>query len=664
MQRVSILPLHPFDRVYDYVIPEEIVGGETLPLGSVVEIPLGRRQTMGVILQDTSADPAPTYTLKPIIRLMDTPPLDATLRRFMEWVATYTMTPKGKILKMILSVEDALEFPKKAPAPTDTPHAKPHPVTLTPAQEEAAAEIRAAVQAPQHQVFFLDGVTGSGKTEVYFEGIETALAAGRQTLVLLPEIALSIQWLERFKHRFGFAPTPWHSNLTPAKRRDAWRAITRGEARVVVGARSALFLPFPNLGYIVVDEEHDTTYKQDDPPVYHARDMAIVRAQLSKFPITLASATPSLETYLNAKKGKYRHLILESRYGAARMPDVQLVDMRAHGTKGRETTWISPPLRTAIAEALERGEQALLFLNRRGYAPLTLCAACGTRVQCIQCATWLVYHQGKNHLQCHQCGHTQPFPKACPRCSTGNSFVFCGPGVERVQEEAALAFPHARTTVLTRDTLQNPKIATEIIQQIENHDVDMIIGTQVIAKGHHFPKLTCVGVIDGDIGLQGGDLRAAEKTFQLLTQVSGRAGRAERSGSVWVQTYNPASELLNALQRGERDTFLDLEAAQREAAHLSPYARLVGLVVSGARESDVKAWAQHLARHIPRAPGVDVLGPAPAPLFLLRGKYRWRLLVRAVSNVSLQSILRPWLEATPPPAGVKVLVDVDPHHFM
>ena len=546
--------------------------------------------------------------------------------------------------------------------------------TLSGDQAAAAAALCDAVSKGAFDAFALDGVTGSGKTEVYFEAIATALEKGSQVLVLLPEIALGSQWLRRFEERFGFAPAPWHSELTPARRRTIWRDVAGGRVPVVVGARSSLFLPFPDLGLIVVDEEHDAAFKQEEGVIYNARDMAVMRAHIEGAPVVLASATLSLETVVNVERGKYKRLHLADRHGGAVMPAVALIDVR--GAAVGTHRWISPALKEAVDETLAAGEQAMLFLNRRGYAPLTLCRTCGHRFQCPNCTAWLVEHRHANRLQCHHCGHTVPKPETCPECDHKDTLAVCGPGVERLAEEAAETFPDARIAIAASDTIAGPRAAHDLVARIENHEVDLLIGTQIVAKGYHFPLLTLVGVVDADLGLAGGDLRAAERTYQLLHQVSGRAGRADRPGRVLLQTTLPEHPVMAALAAGDPDAFLAAEKAARKDAAMPPYGRLVALIVSGENAAEVEGVARYLGQTAPQivpqtapgtpgSPGVQVLGPAPAPFALLRGRHRQRLLLKAPADMKggVQGLIRVWLARVRPPRGVRIQVDVDPISF-
>ena len=542
-----------------------------------------------------------------------------------------------------------------------------HAATLSEAQARAAARLRETTAAGGFTVTLLDGVTGSGKTEVYLEAVRTTLAQGRQALVLLPEIALSAQWLERFEARFGVAPAVWHSDLTQGQRRNTWRAVARGEAPIVVGARSALFLPYPDLGLIVVDEEHDPAFKQEEGVPYNARDMAIVRARIGGIATVLVSATPSLESVENVAAGRYECLHLPERHAGATLPDIETIDMRAERPPplaGHGPSYIAPSLRAALERTLAAGEQAMLFLNRRGYAPLTLCRGCGHRLQCPCCTAWLVEHRLLKRLQCHHCGFSMPRPEVCPECGAKDSFAACGPGIERVTEEVGALFPDARVAMLASDTLSGPVAAADFVDRVRNLEIDVLIGTQIVAKGHHFPHLTLVGVVDADLGLSGGDLRAGERTYQLLHQVAGRAGRAERPGRVMLQTYDPKHEVMRALVDQDRDRFLKVEAQNRRDAGMPPFARLVALVVSSEDEGVADDLARRLAHAAPTGEGIEVLGPAPPPLAVLRGRHRRRLLLKTRRDMAPQPVLRQWLAAVSVPGKAKLAVDVDPYSFL
>jgi primosomal protein N' (replication factor Y) len=533
---------------------------------------------------------------------------------------------------------------------------------LSPEQSIAARQLVDGVAAGGFNVTVLDGVTGSGKTETYFAAVAAALAAGRQVLVMLPEIALGAQWLERFRERFGALPAQWHSDIGEAERRETWRAVISGRAQVVVGARSALFLPFPELGLIIVDEEHDPSYKQEDGVIYQARDMAVLRASLARIPILLVSATPSLETIVNVARDRYKRVALPHRHGAAELPAVRLVDMRRERIEAGR--FLAAPLVAEIAATFEGGEQALLFLNRRGYAPLTLCRACGHRFQCPSCTAWLVEHRFTGRLLCHHCGHAEAVPACCPECLAAGALVPCGPGVERLLEEVAARFPAARAALMVSDSLTGPRAAAELAQAMTKGRYDVLIGTQIVAKGHHFPMLTLVGVVDADLGLAGGDLRAAERTYQLLHQVGGRAGRAEHKGRVLIQTWMPEQPVMKALAAADRDRFLEAEATARRSAGLPPFGRLAALIVSSGDPESADFVAHALARSAPQLPGITVLGPAPAPLAVLRGRHRRRFLVKAGREANLQAVLRSWLSRVRVQGSVRIQVDIDPYSFL
>ena len=536
------------------------------------------------------------------------------------------------------------------------------PAILSSEQEAAVAILVQDVEAKAFSVSLLDGVTGSGKTVVYMEAIAAALKQGRQTLCMLPEIALTDQWLDRFIARFGAEPVVWHSELGAAGRRRAWRAVASGDARVVVGARSALFLPFRDLGLIIVDEEHDGAFKQGDGVRYQGRDLAVVRGRFEAASVVLASATPSLETLTNVDRGRYRQVVLPNRHGVAETPDVTLIDLRE--TPPERGRWLASPLVEAIDDNLASGEQTLLFLNRRGYAPLTLCRSCGERLECPSCTAWLVEHRLHGRLLCHHCGHSARIPPHCPACEVEDSFAASGPGVERLAEEARERWPDATIEIASSDTLAGPETLRDFTRRMASGLIDIAVGTQVLAKGHHFPGLTLVGVVDGDLGLGGGDLRAGERTYQLLTQAAGRAGRAEAPGRAMIQTHQPDHPVMQAIQAGDRDAFVEAEQSARKLAGLPPYGRLVGLIVTGKDPGATERAARMLARIAPTFTDARILGPAPAPLAQLRGRWRWRLLLTARREANVQAILREWLGEVKLTDGVKLHIDVDPYSFL
>ncbi|MGX1102695.1 MULTISPECIES: primosomal protein N' [Bradyrhizobium] len=719
---VDVLVPVALNQTYSYRVPR---GMELVP-GDVIGVPLGPREVVAVVwAENANPDPRLHNRLKDVSEKLDVPPLKPELRQLVDWVSNYTLSARGMVLRMTLRMGDNLgpermrlgvrlvgEPPRRlTPArrrvievlsdrllhgkseaareagvssgvidglvdegtltveamPPPAPPPVPDPSYAQPdfsrEQRSAVDVMRTLAASGSFHVALLDGVTGSGKTEVYFEAIAENIRRGKQTLILMPEIALTGQFLDRFAQRFGVRPLEWHSELTPRTRARNWAAISEGKAPVVVGARSALFLPYADLGLIIVDEEHDQAYKQDDGAHYHARDMAVVRAHIAKIPIVLASATPSVESEVNARKGRYQRVALPSRFGGQHMPHIEAIDMRrAPPPRGR---FISPVLAEQIRHAIERREQALLFLNRRGYAPLTLCRACGHRFACTICDAWLVDHRFRQRLVCHHCGFSMPRPNICPHCAAEESLVAVGPGVERLQEEAAHIFPEARTMVLSSDLITSIETMRSELNEIAEGRVDIIIGTQLVAKGHNFPRLNLVGVIDADLGLSNGDPRAAERTFQLLNQVVGRAGREQGRGVGFLQTHQPEHPVIKALIANDREAFYASEIEIRERTGYPPFGRLASLIVSAGDRPTAEGFARKLAAVAPLDERIQVLGPAEAPLAVIKGRYRFRLLVKSLRNVDLSQYLREWLAAGPKTKGnLKLEVDVDPQSFL
>ncbi|MEA1083951.1 MAG: primosomal protein N' [Sphingomonas sp.] len=720
--RARVLVLNSALGPLDYRVP----AGMAVEPGSVVIAPLGPRQLLGVVWEPErlpSDAEVGDNRLRPLLGVVEVPPLAAPLRRLVEWTADYYLAPPAAVVRMALASTSALEGKRTAteyrvtghvpPRLTpqreqalerigdrqglirelatmadvsdavirglvktgaieavevaiDSPYPHPDPDFGPPAlageQQAAAATLVAGVAAHDFRPTLLDGVTGSGKTEVYFEAVAEAIRQGRQCLVLLPEIALTEPFLKRFHDRFGCEPVAWHSGLRSTQRRRAWRAIATGEALVTVGARSALFLPYRNLGLIVVDEAHETSFKQEEGVHYHARDVAVMRGKFEGCPVILASATPAIETRQQVALGRYAELKLPGRYGAAEMPTIEAIDLiQQPPERGR---WLAPKLVTALEETLAKGEQSLLFLNRRGYAPLTLCRTCGHRFQCPNCTAWMVEHRLTRRLACHHCGHVLPTPRACPECKEEDSLVACGPGVERIADEVTALFPEAKTAVVTSDTIWSPAKAAEFVGRMEAGDIDIVVGTQLVTKGYHFPNLTLVGVVDADLGLEGGDLRAAERTFQQIRQVSGRAGRGAKPGHVFIQTHSPKAQVMQALITGDADAFYEAETEARRDAGAPPFGRYAAIVVSSEEQACANEIARLVARSAPQVEGMAVYGPAPAPLAMLRGRHRYRLLVHARRALDVQDVIRDWLGALDWPAKARVTVDVDPYNFL
>jgi primosomal protein N' (replication factor Y) len=652
---LSVLLPVPLADAYDYLHIKD----ESLSPGTFVEVPFGSRKMIGVVWGEGTGQ-VPTAKLKSIERVLDLPKVPQVSRDFIDWVAQYTLTPAGTVVKMMFGSAKLIEPKKKDSFNCPVFNPDFHQPHLNPDQAKAAEVLRS--HSNSYATTLLDGVTGSGKTEVFCEAIAECIRQGKQALVLLPEIAMTAALIDRFKARFGARPIEWHSALRDRQRRLHWKAIASGEAQFILGARSALFLPYPELGLIVVDEEHEAAYKQEEGVIYHGRDMAVARAHLGNIPIILSSATPSLETLYNAQQGKYGHVILHERFGKAKMPDIELIDMRKQKMSAQE--FISPPLFEGLQKTIETGQQAMLFLNRRGYAPLTLCRGCGHRLQCPQCTSWLTEHKQSGRLHCHHCGYAMRLPDKCPACEAVGKFAACGPGVERLAEEVKKRLPNARFSIMASDTLDSPQAAQDLVDKMTRRELDILIGTQIMAKGYHFPQLTLVGVVDGDLGLAGGDPRAAERTFQLLQQISGRSGRGEDAGRVLLQTTAPEHPVMQAIVKGDRDAFMNAELREREAYHLPPYWRLASLTVSGEDVNQVIKAAQNLAASAPQNNQLRILGPAPAPFAMLRGKYRHRLMIQAPRSVNLSSVLRHWLASVKMPRNLRLLIDIDPYSFL
>ena len=720
--RARVLILNAALGPLDYRVP---AGMEVGP-GSIVVAPLGPRQLLGVVWE---AERMPSDAevgdnrLRNLLAVADVPPLDAPLRRLVEWTADYYLAPAASVLRMTLASTSALEGartaieyrstgvvpPRLTPqreqalerigdrqglirelatlaevsdavirglvkvgaieavevsidVPYPVPDPSHHEPILSEDQRAAADALVAGVAEHAFHPTLLDGVTGSGKTEVYFEAVAQAIRDGRQTLVLLPEIALTEPFLKRFHDRFGCEPIAWHSGLRSTQRRRAWRAIASGEALVTVGARSALFLPYHDLGLIVVDEAHETSFKQEEGVHYHARDVAVMRGKFEGCPVILASATPAIETRQQVVTGRYAELKLPGRFGAAEMPTIEPIDLiKEPPERGR---WLAPRLVKAMQATLERREQSLLFLNRRGYAPLTLCRTCGHRFQCPNCTAWMVERRLTRRLACHHCGHAEPTPRVCPECKGEDTLVACGPGVERIADEVTALFPEAKTAVVTSDTIWSPAKAAEFVGRMEAGDIDIVVGTQLVTKGYHFPNLTLVGVVDADLGLDGGDLRAAERTFQQIRQVSGRAGRGEKPGHVFIQTHSPGAQVMQALITGDADAFYAAETDARKDAGAPPFGRYAAIVVSSEDQGCAHDTAKLVGRSAPEVEGMHVYGPAPAPLAMLRGRHRYRLLVHARRALDVQDVIREWLGKLDWPSKVRVTVDVDPYNFL
>jgi len=702
---------------FDYHIPL----GMNVARGNFVFAPIGKQMKLGVVLGCIDDDGQ--RTLKDVAQPKAAKPLSDEMLKFITWTAQYNCVSPGLILRMVMRNYKALDpsplvtqfepsghlpskmtparqaildkggpFPARASEisdrsgvssgvirgfetaggliakslPVDAPFGMPDidfdRMTLTAAQDAAAEDLKRQVLKQDFNVSLLDGVTGSGKTEVYFEAIAQTLKMGSQVLVLVPEIALTQAGIKRFKARFGVEPAQWHSQLSDAMRRRVWRETAHGRARLIVGARSALYLPFQKLGLIVVDEEHDTSYKQEEGVIYNARDMAVVRGKISNHSIILASATPSLESLVNARTGRYAHVVLPERPGAVTLPEIRLVDLKDH--QPEKGDYISRPLIEAAAKVLSRGEQAMLYLNRRGYAPLIICRNCGEKLKSPDTDSWLVQHRAKGRAMCHKTGFSMRMPKLCPECKADESLVPVGPGVERVAEEAQRHFPTAKIEIFSSDTAGNTAEIQARMTRMEQGDIDILIGTQMVVKGHNFPKLTFVGVVDGDLSLVGGDPRAGERTYQTLVQVAGRAGRADKSGHALIQTHQPEHEALVALEAGDRDRFVTAELGLREMLLLPPYGKLAAIIISGPDKAKADSFAKQVVSAAPKAEDIEILGPSEPPIGRLRGLYRRRILVQSKDTVNLSKYMRIWRARVKIPYKYKLQVDIDPQSFM
>lgn len=721
---VGVMLTLPFSEPFDYKVEGDIA------LGTIVRVSFGRDEQIGVVWKHGKSAQIDDSKIKSIIEIYNYPPLSKELMKFISWVASYNLAFVGLVLKMVISVRGVFEDPKmtalytlsgktlaeaklknsdarwrvmdllqKAPytrqeiaqgagvgqsvikAMIDCGVLTPimvenkrefleplgdfHKVNLT-NEQTIAAEILVGKIGCGFSVTLLDGVTGSGKTEVYFEAVAKAIENNQQVLILVPEIALTSQWLSRFEKRFGVKPAKWHSGLGMKERVDTWKAVSEGRVKVIVGARSALFLPYADLGLMVIDESHDHSFKQEDIVNYQGRDMAVVRAKFENFPVILSTATPDLETVCNVEEGKYEVVTLTSRFADAEMPEIKVIDLKVNKPLKESwgVSWLSPVLVEALKNNLEKCEQSMLFLNRRGYAPLTICRDCGYRIQCPNCTSWMTEHRKSHSLVCHHCGYTTSIPKVCPDCGSQDGLTACGPGVERIAEEVKKRFPEAKIAVISSDITSNLNEISAVIKKMEDGEVDILIGTQILAKGHHFPSLTLVGIVDADLGLMGSDLRACEQTFQLLSQVSGRAGRGAKKGTVYLQTLYPDNAVLKALLANDREQFLKLEKKTRQLLKMPPFGKLAAVIVTGANQEIAEKLAIWLGQTAPNNDYISTLGPAPAPIYMLRGKYRYRLLVKTSKNIKIQEVIKEWMTKITIPSNVKVEVDIDPYSFM
>tara|TARA_B100000686_G_scaffold265830_1_gene280398 strand:+ start:10621 stop:12753 length:2133 start_codon:yes stop_codon:yes gene_type:complete len=710
------LLLNPGKGIFDYIVDKRIL------IGQIVYVPLRNKYYYGIVIGKGS-NKLDAKKLKPISEIKNVPPISIELLNFCHWLSEWCMYDISLVTRMIIpsfnflkSVKNKLvlfhnekninsmtnlghktfKYIKEKPGLTISDYCKELNISKvvikklikdgnilskeSPFNQNDDLKIKfyknnnlnqyqlKAVEKVQElksksSIFLLDGVTGSGKTEVYISIIRKELSIGKQSLILLPEIALTNQLLEKFEERFGVKPIVWHSELSLKDRHKNWLQVLNGNAPIVIGARSSLFLPFKSLSCIIVDEEHDASYKQDDGVIYNARDMAVVRGQKAAAIVILSSATPSLESLNNAKLGKYIRLNLPERFGNSTMPSIKLIDMRKIKTKSGK--WISDIAVKAIDKSIKSKEQVLLFLNRRGYSPLTICKSCGFRFQCAHCSAWLVNHKKDNKMICHFCGYSENIINNCGQCGADDSFISCGPGVERLAEEIKILFPKVKLQILTSDTFTK-KLEKSFLNKIITGEINIIIGTQLVAKGHHFPHLNTVVAIDADLGLSGSDLRASEKTFQLLTQLSGRAGRESDSGIAYIQTYDPNHEVMQAILSGDKNNFLEAESKARNSRKLPPYGRLAALIIQSKNFNDLNMFLKLMSRNIPRIKNlrIDVLGPVPAPIPKLRDWHRYRYLIKSELGVRLQPYIKKWLSKIKVNRAIRIKIDIDPYNFM
>lgn len=642
--KISVITAGLFNKCFQYLSDQDI------PEGTIVKIPFGKgnRSTLGVVSSEiTETD----KELKSISKIYPYN-IGSVYLKFLNWVSSYTLIPRGMILKMILAEKTIFSAKKEIVIPQEEYNFSDQNIDLSEEQQRAFDLIKS------NRPFLLQGVTGSGKTEVYLKKAKELFDQGKQVLILFPEIALTDQITKRINKYFGISPIIWNSTISAKNRKVAWIKANSGQKCVVIGARSALFLPFKNLGLIVIDEEHDSSYKQQEQGCYNARDMAVVLAKLSNIPIILVSATPSIESIVNVQMGKYDYFNIRNRYGKSVLPSIQLIDMRQNKYNG----FISSPLFFAILDRIQKKEQCFIYLNRRGYSPVMLCTRCGEKLNCPNCSTWLVYHKNTNKLICHYCGHKIPIPKQCPNCSAIQSYIPFGPGVERILEEIKFKIPNARVLIASSDTFSSEKNIEESLNQIRNNEVDIIVGTQILAKGHHFANITLVGIIDGDLGLCGADLRSGEHTYQLITQVAGRAGREEKLGEIFIQTYKSEHPLFQALLSNDTEKFINLEIENRRINQLPPFTKYASIVISGKNKELTESTAKLLRKTCPKS--VKIFGPSPAPLFMIRGKVRWRILLKSTNKNKLNTEISNWLSQTKIPSNIKVTVDIDPITFL
>ena len=656
IKALQVLVALPFNQEFSYEEPIK----KKIRIGQIVKVPFGKRVTIGIVtakieLECDNID----FTLKELLKVFDLPPVNITILTFIKWVANYNMLPIGNVVKMLLLNEKNL---MRQIITTPQLNRRPTQFTKLSDTQQSIADNIIKLGLQNFQTHLILGATGSGKTEIYLDVAKQVLANKKQVLIMLPEILLTTQLISRFAQRLNNSHiTQWHSSLTPKKRAVIWHGVLQGTIQIIVSARSGLFLPFKNLGLIIIDEEHDGSFKQEEGIIYNARDMAIVHAKISKLSVILASATPSAETFQNANKGKYQLHRIEQRFTGVEFPEVKIVDMNSQITKHKQ--WVSTTLREAIQKCISQGDLAMIFLNKRGYSTLTLCGYCGEKFACPDCEFWLVEHKALCQMLCHYCGYKQEILIECPKCNSDKKLIACGPGIEKISEELKNYFSDAKIAILSSDTIANVKKASAMLEAISNKEYNIILGTQILAKGLNFPKLQLVGVIDANIGTAGFDMRIMEKTFQLLYQVAGRAGREYKKGLVLLQTYQPHSNLLGHISRWEYEAFITQELKNRKIAMMPPFSRLILLRGSSLQECVLQLFMRLLLQQSPPQRGLEFFGPAPAPMYKIRNKFRWHILLKITQPFNIKNYINKWLSSANKPPSVNLKIDIDPHNF-
>ena len=648
--KVPVLLPRIFDHPHTYLSKKY----GKLKAGSIVSVPFGKEEEIGVVW-DKEENTNKNFKLKNIKEKKDVS-LSHNLVKFINWFSLYNLAPKGMVLKMCLGDESF--FSKKKETFNYIIKTKNNFI-LNEEQKKCLQEINNL--GTKFSTTLLQGITGSGKTIVYFEKIKENILKGRQSLVLLPEIFLTNQFNNRFEDYFGFKPAIWHSKITKKNKRIIWKNIINGEIKLVVGARSSLFLPFKNLGLIVVDEEHDSSYKQDEGIRYNARDMAISRASIENIPILLSTSIPSLETFNNVKNKKYNLTKLKKRYKNFSLPQAEVIDLKLDRKK--KNIWIDPKTIMLVKKYLEKKDQVLFFLNRRGYAPFMICKACGSKLDCPNCSIFLTFHKHINKAMCHHCGYKSNVNSKCIKTDHSCDYQMYGPGVEKIYAELKQIFPEKKIKILSSDFLNKQKETKNVLTDIENNKIDILVGTQLISKGFNFPNLNCIVVVDADFSGMGFDLRSTEKNIQLYNQLSGRAGRFSKDSLVIYQTFNPSDETLKNILENDPTKFLEDEIILRREKNLPPFTRLIALIISSKNEKEGIFEAQKIKKNLSALKYLEIMGPVSSPIFKIKNNYRTRLLIRSQNNLFVQKHIAKILKKINLSKKIKLIVDVDPLNF-